>query len=79
MSTGNSEFDFKAGGLSFYSSSCDWLAVNHNGANAQYEDSGTINGASSCGFMLCVKDLDPDGDDTYRIKIWTETEGYAVV
>ena len=77
--TGNTEFHFKAGDMNFHSSSYDWLVVNQNGVNAQYKGSGTINGEGDYKFMLWAKDLDPDEDDTFRIKIWYEGEDGEVV
>jgi PKD repeat protein len=66
--TGNTEFQFKAGGLNFHSSSYDWLVV--TGVNyARYKGSGTINGMGDYRFMLWAGDNYPD---TFRIRIWTE-------
>jgi hypothetical protein len=64
---GNTQFQFKAGDLSFNSDSYDWLVVNQKGSNAQFKGSGTINGAGDYEFMLWAGDKDPD---TFRIKIW---------
>jgi PKD repeat protein len=72
--TGNTEFNFKAGGLNFHSSSYDWLVVNQNGTNAQYKGSGTINGEGDYKFMLWAGDHEAD---TLRIKIWYEDEDGA--
>jgi hypothetical protein len=69
--TGNTEFNFKAGGLNFHSSSYDWLVINQNGENAQYKGSGTINGEGDYKFILWAGDKEPD---TFRIKIWEEDE-----
>jgi hypothetical protein len=70
--TGNTEFQFKAGGLNFHSSSYDWLVVNQGGANAQFKGLGSINGSLSPNgnpyeFMLWVGDNETD---TFRIRIW---------
>jgi hypothetical protein len=70
--TGNTEFQFKAGGLNFHSDEYDWLVVNQGGSNAQYKGVGTVNGAGAYKFMLWAKDLDPDAADTFRIRIWEE-------
>jgi hypothetical protein len=71
--TGNTEFNFKAGGLNFHSDEYDWLVVNQDGTNAQYKGVGTINGDPGPGngykFMLWAGDSEPD---TSRIRIWTE-------
>jgi hypothetical protein len=77
--TGQTEFNFQAGGLNFHSDSYDWLVVNQGGTNAQFKGSGAINGeAAPTGdlywFMLWASDLTPDADDTFRIKIWYEDE-----
>jgi hypothetical protein len=44
-STGETEFQFKAGDLNFHSSAYDWLVV--AGARAQFKGVGTINGAGN--------------------------------
>jgi hypothetical protein len=81
--TGHTEFNFKAGSLNLHSDAYQWLVVNQDGTNAQYKGSGTINGdlapnGEAYKFMLWAKDLDPDGDDTFRIKIWYE-DGVEIV
>ena len=75
--TGNTEFQFKAGDLNFKSTSYEWLVVNKAGMRAQYKGVGTINGAGPYKFMLWATDGAPD---TFRIKIYTESEtGETVV
>lgn len=79
--TGNTQFRFKAGDLSFSSTTYEWLVVNQAGSNAQYKGSGTINDAVSPSgelyrFMLWAGDTDPD---TFRIKIWYENGADVVV
>jgi hypothetical protein len=69
---GNTEFQFKAGDLNFHSTSYQWLVVNQGGTRAQFKGYGTINGSGNYGFMIWAGDGDPD---TFRIKIWTETDG----
>jgi len=69
---GQTQFQFHVADLNFHSSDYEWLLINQNDSNAQYKGSGTINGAGDYKFMLWAKDLDPDGDDTFRIKIWSE-------
>ncbi|HSK66644.1 MAG TPA: hypothetical protein VK888_06930, partial [Anaerolineales bacterium] len=64
---GNTEFQFKAGGLNFSSTSYQWLVVNQGGTNAQFKGYGTINGAGNYGFMLWATDGSPD---KFRIQIW---------
>lgn len=73
--TGNTEFNFVAGGLDFHFEAYEWLVVNINGTNAQYKGSGTINGSLSPSgetykFMLWAWDFGKTGTDTLRIKIW---------
>ncbi|MFC1716980.1 PKD domain-containing protein [Candidatus Poribacteria bacterium] len=75
--TGNTEFNFEAGDMNFHSNEYQWLVIDQNDTNAQYKGSGTINGDPDPNgelykFMLWAKDLDPDEDDTFRIKIWYE-------
>lgn len=68
--TGNTEFQFQAGGLNFKSTSYEWLVV--SGAKAQFKGSGTINGAGSYDFHLTVTDGDAPGGggaDKFRIRI----------
>lgn len=81
---GNTEFQFKAGDLKFSSTTYDWLIVNQNDANAQFKGTGTINGdpapsGSDFRFMVWAGDGDPDADDTFRIKIWWDDGGSAVL
>jgi VCBS repeat-containing protein len=75
--TGNTGFQFKAGGLNFHSDEYDWLVVNQGGTNAQYKGLGAINGEQAPNgeaykFMLWAKDDAPGLGDTFRIKIWWE-------
>lgn len=71
---GNTEFQFKAGGLNFRSKSYDWLVVNKSLSRAQYKGQGTIGGSLAPNgayykFMIWATDANPD---TFRIKIWWE-------
>jgi uncharacterized delta-60 repeat protein len=75
--TGNTEFQFKAGGLNFKSTSYDWLVVS-GGKKAQYKGAGTINGGGSYRFMLTCIDGDKPGGggvDKFRIRIWSDSNG----
>lgn len=77
--SGQTQFQFKAGGLNFHSSSYEWLVV--SGARAQYKGSGTINGAGDYGFMLTAIDGQVSGgggSDKFRIKIWDKATGTVV-
>lgn len=78
--SGETEFNFKAGGLNFHSASYDWLVV--AGPQAKFKGNGTINGAGDYGFMLSAVDgkLTGGGDaDKFRIKIWTNDASETVV
>jgi hypothetical protein len=71
--TGQTQFQFQAGDLSFHSTSYDWLVI--AGAKAQYKGSGTVNGVPGYGFMLTAIDGQVNGGggtDKFRIKIWDE-------
>jgi hypothetical protein len=70
--SGNTEFQFQAGGFNFHSDAYDWLVVNQGGANAQLKGRGTVNGAldpngNAYKFMIWAGDGSPD---TFRIQIW---------
>jgi hypothetical protein len=83
--TGQTEFQFQAGNLNFHSGSYEWLIVNNQGTNAQYKGTGTINGANDANgnpykFMLWGYDgTKVGGSDTFRIRIWSEVNGYEDV
>jgi PKD repeat protein len=69
--SGNTQFRFHAGDLSFKSTAYQWLVV--AGARAQFKGTGTINGEGNYGFMLTAIDGDVTGGggiDKFRIKIW---------
>lgn len=68
--TGNTAFEFAAGGLYFHSTSYDWLVVTGSDY-AKFKGSGTINGWGDYKFMLWAGDGEPD---TFRIRIWEENE-----
>jgi PKD repeat protein len=69
--TGNTEFQFHAGGMNFSSTSYEWLVV--QGTNrATYKGSGTINGSGDYGFLLAAYDGGTTGD-RFRIKIWVKS------
>ena len=76
---GSTEFQFKAGGLTFSSTSYDWLVV--AGSRAQYKGVGTINGAGGYRFLITAIDgqLHPSGgSDRFRIKIWEQATSTVV-
>ncbi|WP_372883100.1 PKD domain-containing protein [Psychromonas sp.] len=67
---GNTQFQFKAGGLNFHSTVYDWLVI--AGAKALFKGVGQVNGTEGYGFILSAKDgdLNGEGSDSFRIKIW---------
>jgi hypothetical protein len=78
--TGETEFQFKVGGLNFHSDVYQWLVI--AGAKAKYKGSGTINGSGDYGFLLTAIDGDLKGSgapDAFRIKIWDREAGDGVV
>jgi len=69
--TGNTEFQFHAGGLNFHSKNYDWLVVTGS-SYAKFKGIGTILDVSGeYKFMLWAGDSEPD---TFRIRIWAENE-----
>jgi hypothetical protein len=77
--TGNTEFQFRAGGVDFKSDSYEWLVV--AGARAQFKGYGQINGRGEYGFLLTALDgalLRAGGADRFRIKIWDRNTGAVV-
>ncbi|MBB1287396.1 T9SS type A sorting domain-containing protein, partial [Flavisolibacter sp. BT320] len=78
--TGNTEFQFQAGGMNFKSSSYEWLVI--ASTRAQYKGVGTVNGFGNYGFLLTAIDGDlapTKTTDKFRIKIWDIDNGGAVV
>ncbi|MBI4550635.1 MAG: PKD domain-containing protein, partial [Candidatus Latescibacteria bacterium] len=68
--SGNTQFQFKAGDLTFKSTSYEWLVV--AGAQAKYKGTGTINGSGSYTFQVSATDGQVSGGggvDKFRIKI----------
>lgn len=78
--TGDTEFQFKAGGLTFRSTSYQWLVV--AGARAQYKGEGQIDGdATRYGFLITAIDgalSGGGGTDRFRIKLWNIATGAIV-
>jgi len=67
--SGNTAFEFTAGGLNFKATSYEWLVI--AGSSARYKGEGTVNGAGRYGFMLTAVDGGSGvGADAFRIKIW---------
>lgn len=76
---GSTEFQFKAGGLTFRSTVYDWLVV--AGSKAQFKGEGTLNGTGNYGFLLTATDGQLNGGggvDKFRIKIWDQAAGLIV-
>jgi len=77
--TGNTQFQFQAGDLSFHSIAYEWLVI--AGARAQYKGTGMINGAGVYGLMLTAIDGQVNGGggiDRFRIKIWDLGTGIII-
>ncbi|MGW0824435.1 family 43 glycosylhydrolase [Streptomyces sp. NPDC002845] len=70
--SGDATFDFRADRLKFRTTSSDWLVVTDSGA--QYQGSGTVNGADGYGFRITLT----DAPDTFRIKIWKKATADVV-
>jgi hypothetical protein len=76
---GQTQFQFKAGGLSFHSTSYDWLVV--AGTRATYRGVGEVNGTAGYSFQLSAVDGQrPGGDkvDRFRLKVWSTATGELV-
>jgi hypothetical protein len=69
---GNTKLDLA--GSSFTSTSNDWLVVSAN--TAQYQGSGTINGAGNFGFSVIA--TDGGQTDTFRIRVWDKSTNATV-
>jgi len=66
--TGNQEFQYKADNINLHSTSFDWLVV--SGPQAQFQGTGTINGAGVFKFRVTVRDGDLIGQpDRFEIRI----------
>jgi hypothetical protein len=75
--TGSTQFDFPAANLAFVSTSYDWLVITTN--QAQFQGSGTINGAGNYGFLVTAQDNGGHGSDLLRLEIWDKNHNNAVV
>ena len=79
--SGNTNFNFSVGELSFHSEAYTWLVITQGGTTAQFKGSGTINGSLAPNgeeykFIIWANDGAPD---TFRIKIWWEDGGSEMV
>ncbi len=75
--TGNTEVQFPAANLNFHATGYDWLVITTN--QAQYQGSGTINGAGGYGFLVTAQDNGGATPDKFRLKIWDKNNNNAVV
>jgi hypothetical protein len=75
--TGSTEFQFPAGNLNFHATSYDWLVITTN--QAQYQGTGTINGAGNYGFLVTTMDNGGTTPDLIRMRIWDKNNNNAVV
>jgi len=72
---GETEFNFKAGGLNFHSEDYDWLTVSQDGHQAQYVGTGTINNRKAPNntyykFSIWIAEGTHHAPDTFRLKVW---------
>src|SRR5262249_18280483 len=74
--TGNTEFQFPAANLNFHATSYDWLVITTS--QAQYQGSGTINGAGNYGFLVTALDGGGTSPDRFRLKIWDRSTNTVV-
>ncbi|HEV8304998.1 MAG TPA: PKD domain-containing protein [Gemmatimonadales bacterium] len=76
--SGNLEFNFRVADLQFHSTSHEWLVV--SGSKVRFKGSGTINGGGDFAFLVSAidGDVNADGPDTFRIKIWDASTGIVV-
>ena len=75
---GHTEFQFQSAGVTYRSSSYEWLVVAGN--KAIYKGVGTINGGGDFGFQLTAIDggLEGAGADRVRVKIWAMASGAVI-
>jgi hypothetical protein len=74
--TGNTEFQFPAANLNFHATSYDWLVITTN--QAQYQGTGTINGAGNYGFLVTAQDNGGITPDLIRMRIWDKNNNAVV-
>jgi hypothetical protein len=73
---GSTRVQFPDGGVDFISTSYEWLVI--DGAKAQLEGAGSVNGVPGYGFWLSAIDGErkgPDFPDTFRVRIWRLDSG----
>ena len=74
--TGTTEFQFQAAGLSFKSTSYQWMVI--AGAKAQFKGEGALNGVSGYSFIVFATDGQRSGagePDSFRIRITGPGDG----
>ena len=76
--SGNTTFRFVAGDLKFQSIIQSWLVIAGQDRAKFMGGTGTINNGGDFGYMVTVVDNGNSGD-TFRIKIWDNDNGGAVV
>ncbi|MFJ1969626.1 family 43 glycosylhydrolase [Streptomyces sp. NPDC087903] len=69
---GGATFDFGRAGLTFRSTSSDWLVV--DGSQAVYQGSGTVRGTGGYGVRITAT----DNPDTIHVKLWKKSTGDIV-
>ena len=77
---GNTQFQFRAAGLDFRSTSYQWLVI--AGPQAKFKGFGQVNGGGDYGFLLSAVDGEVNGgggEDKFRIKIWDRSDSDAIV
>ncbi|MGI0149592.1 MAG: FG-GAP repeat domain-containing protein, partial [Thermoplasmata archaeon] len=79
--SGRTDFHFSVANFDFSSMTYEWLVI--SGAKARFRGTGQVNGSGSYGFALTAWDGQApgggDGADKFRIRIWDENQGDAVV
>jgi hypothetical protein len=79
LPTGNTEFQFPAANLNFHATGYDWLVITTTN-QAQYQGSGTINGAGNYGFLVTAQDNGGGSTpDDLRLKIWDKNNNNNAV
>jgi hypothetical protein len=75
--TGNTEFQFPAANFNFHATGYDWLVISGN--QAQYQGSGTVNGAGNFGFLVTAVQGSGTTPDMLRIKVWDKNNNNGFV
>jgi uncharacterized repeat protein (TIGR03803 family) len=78
--SGHTFFHFPSGGITFYSTSYEWLVI--SGAKASYQGEGRLNGKAGYGFLISAIDRKQSTGgrvDKIRIQIWDKNNNNAIV